>query len=533
MRTKTFFFGALTGLVSTLALGAGVLMLSRGASANDGFALRFGDAISGALARQDAASPATGAAAQQQTDNGDEADTDGDAEDVWVESHGDGTMHKRTMRMHTGPGGGSLMAMPSASMLSFTHAFDNEPGVLVAGVDPEGPAAEAGLARGDVITAIDGEAIEDMAQLHERLAEAGDGAEITLSVTHGDEARDLTFTLDEEGSAGLLSFAPCGGFGMGMGMTMPHMLDVESMMHQETAFVAGVVEGSAAEAAGLAEGDVITAIDGAEVASSDELAAAIAAHTPGETVTLTVAGENEGESRTISAVLGSHPDDDAKAFLGVQLGATISIESLGGPEGMPFGGSMFEMHDLDGLDAFATDGVLQGAVVHGLNEEGPAHAAGLNAHDVILSVDGQVVAGADELIALLEGVGPGATVSLTVARSGDEEPRTISITLGERPDGGDAGWLGVEVGTLELRFDEDGSGAGAHMRGLGNHLRGFFGSDPSEIDGQPGIGGAHKIEITPGDDGQGRIFKFRMGPNTGSGETQPSNGVRIDGGGSL
>jgi S1-C subfamily serine protease len=50
--------------------------------------------------------------------------------------------------------------------------------------------------------------------------------------------------------------------------------------------LAGVVDGSGAAKAGLAQGDVVTSVDGKPVASAAELSAAIAEHEPGDTVTL-------------------------------------------------------------------------------------------------------------------------------------------------------------------------------------------------------------------------------------------------------
>lgn len=52
------------------------------------------------------------------------------------------------------------------------------------------------------------------------------------------------------------------------------------------ATVAGVVSGSPAETAGLAAGDLITAVDGTAVSSAEGLGELIAAHHPGDTVTI-------------------------------------------------------------------------------------------------------------------------------------------------------------------------------------------------------------------------------------------------------
>jgi putative serine protease PepD len=67
-----------------------------------------------------------------------------------------------------------------------------------------------------------------------------------------------------------------------------------------------VTAGSAAAAAGLEEGDLITAIDGAEVTSAEALVSELRARAPGDTVTLSVV--RGGETLSLDAVLGDRAD---------------------------------------------------------------------------------------------------------------------------------------------------------------------------------------------------------------------------------
>ncbi|WP_231840610.1 S1C family serine protease [Clavibacter michiganensis] len=67
--------------------------------------------------------------------------------------------------------------------------------------------------------------------------------------------------------------------------------------------VQGVVDGSGAAKAGLAQGDVVTSVDGKAVASASELSAAISAHKPGESVELgwtTAAGAEKTGTVTLT-----------------------------------------------------------------------------------------------------------------------------------------------------------------------------------------------------------------------------------------
>jgi putative serine protease PepD len=71
------------------------------------------------------------------------------------------------------------------------------------------------------------------------------------------------------------------------------------------ASIAEVRAGTPAAAAGLENGDVVIAIDGGAIASSDELRRAIDAHEPGDTIALRI--RRDGELQTVRAELASRP----------------------------------------------------------------------------------------------------------------------------------------------------------------------------------------------------------------------------------
>jgi putative serine protease PepD len=67
-----------------------------------------------------------------------------------------------------------------------------------------------------------------------------------------------------------------------------------------------VVSGTAADKAGLQQGDVVTAVNASPVTSAAELTQAIDGKTPGQQVTLTVS--RNGSTKTIHATLGTRPN---------------------------------------------------------------------------------------------------------------------------------------------------------------------------------------------------------------------------------
>ena len=71
------------------------------------------------------------------------------------------------------------------------RGLSGQHGLLVAGVDPEGPAASAGLQAGDVITEVNGKAVSDATSLRSSVQAAGTRPSLVL-VTRGKDSLYLT-----------------------------------------------------------------------------------------------------------------------------------------------------------------------------------------------------------------------------------------------------------------------------------------------------------------------------------------------------
>jgi putative serine protease PepD len=69
--------------------------------------------------------------------------------------------------------------------------------------------------------------------------------------------------------------------------------------------VTNVRTGTPASDAGLRSGDVITSVDGTKVGSSDDVIAAVSAHKPGDSISITY--RRNGQSHTVKVPLGTRP----------------------------------------------------------------------------------------------------------------------------------------------------------------------------------------------------------------------------------
>jgi regulator of sigma E protease len=138
--------------------------------------------------------------------------------------------------------------------LGIRVAADADDPVLLGLVEPDSPAANAGLQRGDLIVSVDGETLENWDQFRIRvlisanqpldLGVVRDGQQMSIEVTPAPTAEQQT------GRVGLTGPRP--------------------------AQIGPVAESGAAETAGLQEGDVVTAIDGEPIYHWNQFVGAIA-----------------------------------------------------------------------------------------------------------------------------------------------------------------------------------------------------------------------------------------------------------------
>ena len=76
--------------------------------------------------------------------------------------------------------------------------FGVDDGVLVSSVDDESVASAAGLQAGDVITSVDGRAVDDIDRLRRRLSAVDPGEEVTIGVTRAGRELELTATINAD-----------------------------------------------------------------------------------------------------------------------------------------------------------------------------------------------------------------------------------------------------------------------------------------------------------------------------------------------
>ena len=209
-------------------------------------------------------------------------------------------------------------------------------GVIVTQVDPDGPAAAAGIERGDLILGIDGQDLASARDLVQALADA-EGSELTLSIKHGDEMRDQVVAIERIWGRPRIGLAITGAAGASVdllpqrGLRMPMAPERRGFQFRIESDKPGVIvmevaEDSAAAGAGLQAGDWITAVGGHALDGPvEQLLELIGGHEPGTEVSIDY--QREGEEMTATVTLGENPETGA-ALLGIRYQALPNLEDM-------------------------------------------------------------------------------------------------------------------------------------------------------------------------------------------------------------
>jgi serine protease Do len=170
----------------------------------------------------------------------------------------------------------------TASMAQALHLRDNN-GALLASVQPDSPAARAGLEPGDVIQAVNGQKIANPRELALNIAAIKPGDKADVQVVREGEVRQLSVNIGEmpgerQASNGAATRPGKEQLGLSLAPLSPELRErLEAPDSLRGAVVQGVQPGSPAEQAGLRPGDVVVSVGKQKVASPAEAARAIRA----------------------------------------------------------------------------------------------------------------------------------------------------------------------------------------------------------------------------------------------------------------
>ena len=172
-----------------------------------------------------------------------------------------------------------VAVQPLTPDLAAAFKLNQNNGALIADVEPDSPAARAGLQKGDIITQLDGQPILDARALTLGVSQKPPGSKVKLTILRDGKSQDVTATLGEMPARN----AQGGSQGQGQNQSGSALDGVQADnltpdIAQQLRLPAGtqgvvitnVAGGSAAAEAGLQRGDVIQEVNRRPVRNLNE-----------------------------------------------------------------------------------------------------------------------------------------------------------------------------------------------------------------------------------------------------------------------
>jgi serine protease Do len=190
-------------------------------------------------------------------------------------------------------------------------------------------------------------------------------------------------------------------------------------------FVGQVGAGSAGEAAGVKDGDIILTVDGKEVNTSNQLQTIIASKYPGESVTLKIfrAGKTlekkvvlKPRDEAEEAVASNDQKEDTDEPSPTSSKSTLELDNLG-----------MTVKNLD-TKTKKDYGVESGIIVASVEPLSEANRRQIRASDVIISVGDQAVTSITQFEKLIKGRKAGDAVLMRV-KGADKSMRFVAIEI--------------------------------------------------------------------------------------------------------
>ena len=153
--------------------------------------------------------------------------------------------------------------------LAQSFGLDKPEGALVAAIDKTGPAAKAGIERGDIVMKFNGKPVRDEHELPSLVAQTPINKTVDVIVLRNGKEKTLQVTvgeLKEQDVASAKSQEPGGDWGMKVGDLTPELAQQFHLNASKGVVVRGVQPDSAAADAGLQPGDVILEVGADKVA---------------------------------------------------------------------------------------------------------------------------------------------------------------------------------------------------------------------------------------------------------------------------
>jgi Do/DeqQ family serine protease len=159
---------------------------------------------------------------------------------------------------------------PVTSAIAGSLGLPRPGGVLIKDIYPGGPLANAGVKSGDVVTSVDGAAVDDMQSLNYRTATHKAGEAVKVHVESGKAVRDVNVTLTLPPESPPREALTLSGHNPLAGAKVENLspaaaLDLQMDLLAKGVAVVSVDENSLAQGQGFKPGDIVRTVNGANI----------------------------------------------------------------------------------------------------------------------------------------------------------------------------------------------------------------------------------------------------------------------------
>ena len=303
-------------------------------------------------------------------------------------------------------------------------------GVLIQKVIKDSPAKEAGLKSKDVILNINGEKVYTHDQITKMLSNYEPEQVIKITILRDGKEKNFKVTLGKKkGLFGEKSKAYLGVY----------LKDLSDEDYEEIGLdenygvlVSEVVEGGPAEKADIEDDDVIMEIEKDKIYTSDQLSKMLYNYEPEQEVKVLIF--RSGDKKTYNVKLGEKEVE----FFDFQFGSDFNWFL-----GLPTSVFMYKYLDENGKwigiiiedineQMLKSYEISNGVLIKEIVEGSPAEDSELNAGDVIIDIDGELIYDTNDIQDIIEDMDVDDYIILKIKR--DDEFKTIKTKIGERED---------------------------------------------------------------------------------------------------
>lgn len=166
-----------------------------------------------------------------------------------------------------------VVIQPLTEELAKSFEYGGTEGALVGQVQPESPAAKAGLKQGDIILEFSGTKIKNVNHLRNLVAQTSPGNKIEIVFMRAGKRETLSVKIEElpaQGSEEPKSEQTETSIGITVDTLTPDLAQRLGSKRAKGVIITNVAPGSVAAAALLSRGDIITSVNGQEVENAKE-----------------------------------------------------------------------------------------------------------------------------------------------------------------------------------------------------------------------------------------------------------------------